>query len=303
MHSIEIIGAPTDFGADRRGVDMGPSAIRYAGLAPQLESLGLDCRDAGNVEVPIVERLARREEPDQPVRFLDENRIVSERLADAVAGAIDRDRFPVVLGGDHSLAIGSIGGSARAASVGVLWFDAHGDFNTPETSPSGHIHGMPLAAVLGHGSFAEEDWAISPNVPEENVVWVGLRDLDDAEADRIDESGATAFTMTDIDRRGVAAVMADALEVVTDGVDGVHVSLDLDWLEPTEAPGVGTPVAGGVTYREAHFALELLAEHTEAESVVRSMDVVEVNPILDHRNETAELATELVASALGKRIL
>ncbi len=296
--TAEIIGAPTDYGTDRRGVDMGPSAIRYAGLSAQIEATGLGCRDAGNVEVPIVEEADRAE--TALVKFLDETEAVCNRVADAVAGAIDDDRFPIVLGGDHSIAIGSLLGSSRETNIGVLWLDAHGDFNTPETSPSGNVHGMPLAATFGHGSFADEGWA-QASVDETNLVWIGLRSLDTGERERIRESPATAYTMTDIDRRGIAAVVEEAIEIATDGVDGLHVSLDLDWLEPTEAPGVGTPVAGGVSYREAHFALELIAERVGDD--LRSMDIVEVNPILDTHNETAELATELAASALGKRIL
>ena len=296
--TVEIIGAPTDYGTDRRGVDMGPSAIRYAGLSQQLEAAGLPCRDVGNVEVPIVEEADRADEAR--VQFLDETETVSRRVADAVAAALDGDRFPLVLGGDHSIAIGSLAGSSRDTAMGVLWLDAHGDFNTPETSPSGNVHGMPLAASLGHGSFADEAWAHA-SVPEDNLVWIGIRSLDPGERDRILESDATAYTMTDIDRRGIAAIVEEAIEIATDGVEGLHVSLDLDWLEPTEAPGVGTPVAGGVSYREAHFALELIAERVGED--LRSMDLVEVNPILDNRNETAELATELAASAMGKRIL
>ena len=296
--TVEIIGAPTDYGTDRRGVDMGPSAIRYAGLSQQLEAAGLPCRDVGNVEVPIVEEADRADEAR--VQFLDETETVSRRVADAVAAALDGDRFPLVLGGDHSIAIGSLAGSSRDSTIGVLWLDAHGDFNTPETSPSGNVHGMPLAASLGHGSFGDEAWAHAA-VPEANLIWIGLRSLDPDERDRILESDATAYTMTDIDRRGIAAIVEEAIAIATDGVDGLHVSLDLDWLEPTEAPGVGTPVAGGVSYREAHFALELIAERVGED--LRSMDLVEVNPILDNRNETAELATELAASAMGKRIL
>ena len=297
---VQLIGAPTDFGADRRGVDMGPSAIRYAGLAATLEAAEIPCTDAGNVEVPVVEEV---EEPGGPgrVRYLDETRTVSTRLADRVAEALDAGRLPLVLGGDHSVAIGSLAGSARAADVGVLWFDAHGDYNTPETTPSGNVHGMPVAAALGKGGFADEAWAHADGLEESNVVWVGLRDVDDAEGDAISGSDATAYTMTDIDEHGITAVVEEAIEVAADGVDGVHLSLDLDWLDPHEAPGVGTPVRGGVTYREAHAALEAVAER--GDDWLRSMDLVEVNPILDTRNETAELAAELAASALGKRIL
>ena len=302
---VQLIGAPTDFGADRRGVDMGPSAIRYAGLASTLEAVGVDCRDAGNVEVPVVEEVAEPGRPPSGVRFLEETRTVTGRLAEAVADALDGGRLPLVLGGDHSIAIGSLAGTARDADVGVLWFDAHGDFNTPETSPSGNVHGMPLAASLGRGGFADHAWAHAPGLAEEHLVWIGLRDLDDEEAEAIRDSAATAYTMADVDERGIIDVVEEAVEVASEGVDGVHLSLDLDWLDPHEAPGVGTPVRGGATYREAHAALEHLASRDAAADggLLRSMDLVEVNPILDSRNETAALAVELAASALGERIL
>ena len=297
---VTLIGAPTDFGANRRGVDMGPSALRYAGLAEAIESAGLDCTDAGNVTVPVVEEVA---DPAGAVRFLEETRTVTDRLADRVADVIAAGRLPLVLGGDHSVAIGSIAGSARDADLGVLWFDAHGDFNTPETTPSGHIHGMALAASVGLGGFADEPWAHAPGLREEHVVWVGLRDLDPGERDAIRESDATAFTMSEIDEDGITAVVEAAWDAAAADVDGVHLSLDLDWLDPGQAPGVGTPVRGGVTYREAHAALEVVAERDAGSGRLRSMDLVEVNPILDERNETASLACELAASALGKRIL
>jgi len=302
VETVRVIGVPTDFGTTRRGVDMGPSAIRYADLTRHIESAGVTCADWGNLEVPIADR-ASEEEPVAGIRYLEETESVCNRLADVVAESIEADSLPLVLGGDHSVAIGSIAGSSRAADVGVLWLDAHGDFNTPETSPSGNIHGMPLAAALGHGAFADEPWAHASGLAAENLVWVGLRDLDPGERDRIQASDATAFTMADVDERGIDEVIEAALDVATTGVDGLHVSLDLDWLEPTEAPGVGTPVAGGATYREAHFALERVAARADQTDLLRSMDVVEVNPILDDRNETASLATELIASTMGKRIL
>jgi len=299
---VQLIGAPTDFGANRRGVDMGPSALRYAGLQRVIEAAGRPCLDAGNVEVPVVEQLDD-DRDGEPVRFLAETRAVTERLSAAVAEALAADRLPLVLGGDHSIAIGSMAGSARDADIGVLWFDAHGDFNTPETTPSGHVHGMVLAAALGLGGFADESWAHVDGLEARNLVWVGLRDLDEGERAAVSASDATAFTMADIDERGITDVVEAALDVATDGVDGVHVSLDLDWLDPHEAPGVGTPVRGGVTYREAHAALERVADRDAATGLLRSMDLVEVNPILDDRNETAALAAELAASALGQRIL
>jgi arginase len=322
---VQIIGAPMDLGANRRGVDMGPSAIRYAGLADELEAAGVETTtDAGDLLVPRAEE--RDPDAEQPAegsaKFLRETADVCSRLADEVAAALDEDTFPLVLGGDHSIAIGTVGGAAREADLGVVWFDAHGDFNTPKTSPSGNVHGMPLAAVLGIGDFADTEWANAHTLREENVAMVGLRSLDDAEREAIRNSDVTAYTMSDIDERGITPVVEDALDVATygisasearggssdewsesDGVDGIHVSLDLDWLDPKEAPGVGTPVRGGVTYREAHSALETVAERDEDEGVLRSLEVVEVNPILDESNETAELATELAASGLGKSIL
>ncbi|EMA21656.1 MULTISPECIES: arginase [Haloarcula] len=300
---VRVLGVPMDLGADRRGVDMGPSAIRYGGLADQLASAGIDCIDGGDIAVP------RPEESDPDAgglpsgraKFFRETKEVCEDVATAVDATLMDGQFPLVLGGDHSIGIGTIVGAARDdEELGVIWFDAHGDFNTPETTPSGNIHGMSLAAVLGDGAFADHDWAHTPAVREENVVLVGLRDVDDGERRRLYESDVTAFTMSDIDTRGAPEVVAEALEIATDGTDGIHVSLDLDWLDPTEAPGVGTPVRGGVSYREAHIAMEYVAEYHDQ---LRSMEMVEVNPILDEHNRTAELACELVASAFGKRVL
>ncbi len=302
--TVRIIGAPTDFGSNRRGVDMGPSAIRYAGLVEGIEATGADCTDAGDVRVPHVRR--RGDDRDQPVenaKHLDQVAEVSTRIADEVADARDAGALPIVIGGDHSLAIGTVAGAARDADLGLLWFDAHGDYNTPETSPSGNVHGMPLAASLGRGTFADMDWARADGLREENVVWIGLRSLDDAEREAIHDGDATAYTMADVDERGINDVVEEALEIAASGVDGLHVSLDLDWLDPRIAPGVGTPVRGGVTYREAHAAMEIVAERDRDADLLHSFEVVEVNPILDSHNETAELATELTSSAVGKRIL
>ncbi|WP_276253436.1 arginase [Halomontanus rarus] len=305
--TVRLIGAPMDFGANRRGVDMGPSAIRYAGLGDELEDAGVTCLDSGDLLVPRAEERDPDANPPRrgEAKFLLEVEDVCSRLADQVAETLAEGTTPLVLGGDHSIAIGTMGGSARDADLGVIWFDAHADINTPETSPSGNVHGMPLAAVLGRGLFGELPWANAPRVREESVAYVGLRSIDERERDAIRDSEMTAFTMSDIDERGITDVVEDALAVATDGTDGVHVSLDLDWLDPKTAPGVGTPVRGGVTYREAHSALETVSVRDEAEdgAIVRSMDVVEVNPILDEHNETATLATELTASAFGKRIL
>lgn len=302
---VQIIGAPVDYGANRRGVDMGPSAIRYAGLADELANAGVTAIDSGDLHVPRAEeRDPETEEPREgKAKFLRETADVCARLADEVAGAIDDDNFPLVLGGDHSIAMGTLGGSARDAEIGAIWFDAHSDFNTPKTSPSGNVHGMPLAGALGIDDFADTDWANASGLRAENVVLVGLRSVDESEIDAIRESGVTTFTMSDIDEDGITDVVEEALDIATDGVDGIHVSFDMDWLDPKEAPGVGTPVRGGVSYREAHSALETVAERNDEEGILRSLEFVEVNPILDEHNETATLATELAASALGKRIL
>ena len=305
VSTVRIIGAPMDYGANRRGVDMGPSAIRYAGVADELERAGVEAIDTGDLRVPRAEELdAGVDAPSAGnAKFLGEIEDVSTRLADRVAATLADGDFPLVLGGDHSIAIGSMNGSARDADLGAVWFDAHADLNTPETSPSGNVHGMPLSAVLGRGAFGDLEWAEASRVREESIAYVGLRSIDERERELVRESEMTAFTMSDIDERGMTAVVEDALAVATDGTDGVHVSLDLDWIDPKEAPGVGTPVRGGVTYREAHAALETVSEHHERTDCLRSMDVVEVNPILDEANETAALAAELTASAFGKRIL
>ncbi|MFU8867607.1 arginase [Natronococcus sp.] len=303
--TVRIIGAPMDYGANRRGVDMGPSAIRYAGLADELEGAGVEPVDAGDLHIPRAEE--RDPDADQPregnAKFLREVGDVCSRLSDQVAETLADGEFPLVLGGDHSVAIGSMTGASRDGELGAVWFDAHADLNTPESSPSGNVHGMPLAAALGRGAFEEMEWASAPNLREESVAYVGLRSIDEREREWVRDSEMTAFTMADIDKRGMTAVVEDALDVATDGTNGIHVSLDLDWLDPKAAPGVGTPVRGGVTYREAHSALERVSARDDREDVLRSMDVVEVNPILDERNETATLAADLTASAFGKRIL
>ncbi|MFB6221677.1 MAG: arginase [Halolamina sp.] len=298
---VRVIGAPTDYGQDRRGVDMGPSAIRYGGLADGLNEAGVATADAGDLLAP------RAEERDPEYRtpsvgkakFLRETEDVCSRLSEEVRAALADDHTPLVLGGDHSVAIGSLTGSAADADIGAVWFDAHGDFNTPSTSPTGNVHGMPLAAALGIKEWEGVDWANARGLREENVVIVGLRSVDENERALIADSDITAYTMSDIDERGLADVVESALAVASAGVDGYHVSLDLDWLDPTIAPGVGTPVRGGVTYREAHHAMEIVADQGE----MRSMELVEVNPTLDEHNETAELAVELAASAFGKQIL
>ncbi|PSP37774.1 arginase [Halobacteriales archaeon QH_7_65_31] len=294
--NVRVIGVPMDLGTDRRGVDMGPSAIRYAGLAGALDDAGHDYVELGHISVPRAENL---DEANSRAKYLDETETVCRSLERQVEAAIEAGEFPLVLGGDHSIAIGTARGTANQGSTGLVWFDAHGDFNTPETTPSGNVHGMSVAALLGRGAFADSDWAHAPTIDPSNVAMVGIRSLDDAERAALRDSEVTVFTMSDIDERGLSAVTEDAL-AVAGAADGIHISLDMDFLAPTEAPGVGTPVRGGVTYREAHTAMETVGERL---ADVRSMEVVEVNPILDSHNETAELAVELIASALGKRIL
>jgi arginase len=292
-----IIGAPLDLGAGRRGVDMGPSAIRYAGLAERLTALGVDCADRGNVSAPVAEATAVG---DPRARFLPAIRATCERIASLVGAALDEDRVPIVLGGDHSIALGTLAGlAARRGPGGVLWFDAHGDLNTPATSPSGNVHGMPLAAALGHGgaAFESEAWTL-PALSPERVAVIGARDLDPGERTLIGELGLAVHTMSEVDRRGIEAVVTDALERVR-GAAFVHISLDMDCLDPDLAPGVGTAVRGGLTYREAHLAMELVAES----GALCCLEIVEVNPILDHHTATATLAVELAASAFGARTL
>jgi arginase len=294
---LAVIGGALDLGAGRRGVDMGPSAIRYAGLDDRLAGLGLDCSDWGNVETVIPEATA---EGDPRARFLSQIKEACERIARRVAATTGDGYVPIVLGGDHSIALGTLGGLAAAHGPGaVLWFDAHGDLNTPETSPSGNVHGMPLAAALGVASeeFESDVWPL-PAVDPERVSLIGVRSLDEAERELVRSRGVAVYTMSDFDRRGVEPIVREALERAS-GAAFVHISLDMDVVDPDVAPGVGTPVRGGFSYREAHLAMELVAES----GLMGSMDVVEVNPILDRENATAQLAVELVASALGERIL
>ena len=299
---VEVLGVPMDLGADRRGVDMGPSAIRYGGLAAQLETLGLDCEDGGDIAVPRPEATEKDAvgPAEGTAKYFEETRSVCERLSQRVRSIRENGRFPLVLGGDHSIGIGTANGVADDETA-ILWFDAHGDFNTPTTTPSGNVHGMGLAAILGKGVFADLSWAHVPALDESNVALIGLRSLDVDEKRLIRESDVHAYTMTDIDERGITAVLREALAEITESAEKLTVSLDLDFLDPSEAPGVGTPVRGGVSYREAHAAMELL--YTEADTELSAMELVEVNPILDESNQTAELACELAASALGDLIL
>jgi arginase len=293
---VAVIGAPLDLGQGRRGVDMGPSAIRYAGLDDRIRLLGRDCFDWGNVEAPVPEATATG---DERVRFLPQIMATCDRVSQLVAHAGRDGLVPLVLGGDHSVALGTLAGLAGVHGPGgVVWIDAHGDLNTPATSPSGNVHGMVLAAALGRAGpeFEEGAWKL-PLVEAGRLALVGVRSLDPGERELLRELHARVFTMSDIDRLGVERAVRESLAHVA-GRGFVHVSLDMDVVDPDVAPGVGTPVSGGLSYREAHLALELVAES----GLAGSLEVVEVNPILDRENETAKLAVELVASALGSRI-
>ncbi len=295
---IAVIGGTLDLGAGRRGVDMGPSAIRYAGLEQQLtEKLGARVTDVGNVISPVVETA---EVGDEHARYLPQILDLCDRVAQLVEAAARRGAMPLVLGGDHSVALGSLVGMALARGPGgVVWVDAHGDLNTPETSPTGNVHGMVLAAALGLAgdAFRRDGWQI-PAVESGKLALVGVRSLDEGERELLGRLDAKVFTMSEIDRIGIEPCMREALAHAS-GAGFLHVSLDMDVVDPDYAPGVGTPVRGGLSYREAHLALETVAEYGRTDS----MDVVEVNPILDRENATGQLAVELVASALGARIL
>jgi arginase len=294
---LAIIGAPLDLGAGRRGVDMGPSAIRYAGLEARLAELGLEADDRGNVEVVVPEEVA---EGDPQARFLEQIKAACEDVAERVARAREHEQTPLVLGGDHSVTLGTLGGLAAASGTGgVLWFDAHADLNTPTNSPSGNVHGMVLGAALGldRSAFSSDAWPL-PAVDPARTVLLGTRLLDPGEKEAARERGIRVITMSEIDRHGIERAVREALERIGGG-GFVHVSLDVDVVDPEVAPGVGTPVRGGLSYREAHLAMELVSEA----GVMTSLDVVEVNPILDRENHTAALAVELVASAFGARIL
>lgn len=294
--NIDIIGVPVDMGADRRGVDMGPSAIRYALLKEQLEKLGHIVIDKGNVEVPIAELCAIT---DPKLKFLDCIVPMARRVAGAVATSVKSKNLPLVLGGDHSLSLGSIRGAARQKKIGVLWVDAHADFNTAETTPSGNIHGMPLAALCGLGApeLVQIGNEPIPIIDPANVAIIGARDLDTGEKENLRQAGAMVMSMEQIDRYGLMGSMEKAIERISRDTDGIYLSFDMDAMDPRHAPGVGTPVTGGLTYREAHLICELVAETNN----LIGMDVVEINSILDVQNQTALLAVEFILSALGKR--
>jgi arginase len=294
---------PLDLGQSRRGVDMGPSAVRVAGLEAKLEALGLIVEDGGNVSVAIAET---KKEGDPTAKYLKEIAATCTKEAELVVKTLEEGMTPLVLGGDHSIAAGTVSGVAefhrrQNQRIGLIWLDAHSDINTPDSSPSGNVHGMPLAAILG--MWQDELSTIydfSPKVLPENTVIIGVRDIDQAEKDNIRSAGITeVYTMRDIDERGMRTVMEEALRAAGRGTAGYHVSLDMDWIDPEDAPGVGTPVRGGATYREAHLAMEIIADHGR----MTSLEIVEVNPVIDEHNQTAMLAVELAMSAFGKKIL
>ena len=304
MHysQIAILGAPLDLGAGRRGVDMGPSAVRLAGLNAKLGSLGYEVEDLGNVLVAQQESTPTGRDN---AKYLLEIAGTCEALAKSVESILTAGKFPLVLGGDHSIAAGTVSGVShsfrqRGKKIGLIWIDAHADMNTPDSSPSGNVHGMPLACCIGQGPRELTHlFGYAPKVEGQNVVLVGLRDVDRREREIVRASGVTAFTMRDIDERGLRNVMEDAIARAGGGTAGFHLSLDMDAVDPDEAPGVGTPVRGGMTYREAHLAMETICDSSR----MLSMELVEVNPVLDEANRTALLGVELVMSAMGKKIL
>jgi arginase len=302
---IRVIGVPLDLGASRRGVDMGPSAVRVAGLEARLEALGHEVTDGGNIRVEIAETQTAGKEN---AHYLKQIAQTCTRTAEAVLKTLEEGMTPLVLGGDHSLAAGSVSGVAefyrrkgeKGEKIGLVWIDAHSDINTPETSPSGNVHGMPLAALLGMGPEALGNiFGYAPKILGENTALVGIREIDAAERENIRRAGVAVYTMRDIDERGMRAVMEEALSAAGRGTAGYHVSMDMDWIDPEDAPGVGTPVRGGATYREAHLAMEIIADHGR----LLSFEIVEVNPVIDEHNRTADLAVELACSAFGKKIL
>jgi arginase len=300
--AISILGAPLDLGAGRRGVDMGPSALRLAGLNGRLASLGYEVEDLGNVSVAQPESTPTGAEN---AKYLPQIAKSCAKLAAMVESVISAGRFPLLLGGDHSIAAGTVAGVShyyrqRGEKLGLIWIDAHADMNTPESSPSGNVHGMPLACCIGQGPRElTEIFDYSPKVEGANVALIGVRDVDQSEREVVRASGVTAFTMRDIDERGLRNVMEQAVAIALNGTTGFHLSLDMDSVDPDEAPGVGTPVRGGMTYREAHLAMETICDCGR----MLSMEIVEVNPVLDSANRTALLGVELVMSAMGKKIL
>jgi arginase len=299
---IRVIGVPLDLGQSRRGVDMGPSAVRVAGLEMRLEELGHIVEDGGNVVVAIPEQ---KSAGDPHAKYLKEITATCTKQADLIIKALEEGIVPLVLGGDHSVGAGTVSGVAefyrrKNQKVGLIWIDAHTDINTPESSPSGNVHGMPLAAIMGLGPPELANILnFSPKVSPDNCVLVGVRDIDAIERENVRRSGIHVFTMRDIDERGMRNVMETAVRLAGEETAGYHVSLDMDWVDPEDAPGVGTPVRGGATYREAHLAMEIMADYGR----MLSFEIVEVNPVIDEHNRTADLAVELALSAFGKKIL
>ncbi len=299
---IRVIGVPLDLGQSRRGVDMGPSAVRVAGLEARLEAIGHKVEDAGNIAVAIAEQ---KKEGDPHAKYLKEITATCTKHAELVMKTLENGKVPLVLGGDHSVAAGTVAGVSeyfrkQDQKAGLIWIDAHSDINTPDSSPSGNVHGMPLAAIMGLGPPELANiFNFSPKVSPENCVLVGIRDIDDMEKQNVRKAGIEVFTMRDIDERGMRTVMEEALRLAGRNTSGYHVSLDMDWIDPEDAPGVGTPVRGGATYREAHLAMEIIADHGR----MTSFEIVEVNPVIDEHNRTAELAVELACSVFGKKIL
>lgn len=298
---IEIIGAPSTFGQKKLGVNLGPDAIRYAGLMSRLKKMGLDVIDKGNIEVPTLD-VEKFNSDQEGLRNYDEIVTVSENLSKATSEIVKKGNFPLTLGGDHSIAVGSISGiSQHYKNLGVIWYDAHGDLNVPEESPSGNVHGMPLRILTGDGPNELVNINdFTPKVKPENIVLIGMRDLDEGERKYIKDKNIKTFTMADIDRFGIQEVIERSLEYLKSrNIDGLHFSLDVDALDPAETPGTGTRVMGGLSYRESHFALELLNES----KLVTSMDIVEVNPLIDNSNHTAEQAVALLGTFFGETLL
>lgn len=296
---ISIIGAPSDYGQQRRGVDMGPSAIRYADVSERLEALGYEVKDEGDI---IVKRAVSNTQLDTNLKNLKEVVEVCTQLSDKVSEVIDQNRFPLVLGGDHSIAIGTLAGlAAHYKNLGVIWYDAHADLNTPATSPSGNIHGMPLAVSIGLGDERlVHIGGAMPKIKPENIIIIGARSVDPGERELISEKGIKVYTMHEIDRMGMTRIIEESIAYLKErNVDGVHLSLDLDGIDPLYTPGVGTPVPGGITYRESHLAMEMLEE----EGIITSAEFVEVNPILDERNKTADVAVALMGSLFGEKLV
>ncbi len=298
--TIEIIGAPCAFGQRKLGVNMGPDAMRYAGLVERIEAIGHNVEDKGNIDSPMIDMKKYRSEQEGGLRNLEEVKVFCETLCDEVDQTIQSDKFPLVLGGDHSIAIGTISGVKRHYdNLGVIWYDAHGDLNVADSSPSGNIHGMPLRALIGDG---HEDLVniggYQNKVKVENIVLIGMRDLDEGEKQYIKEVGIKTYTMADIDKLGMKAVIEETLDYLKD-TDGIHLSLDVDALDPVETPGTGTTVPGGITYRESHLAMEIL----HGSDAITSMELVEVNPLIDINNKTADQAVRLLGSFFGETLL